>query len=226
MKKNRSMTNPTQSLDTRLSPHAPAVLSVFRVVFGLLFLCHATSHLFGWPLASQQAPVGAWPFFYAGILELIASILITVGLFTRIAAFVASGVMAFAFFTQHLPTGVIPMTNGGELAVLYCFAFIFLVFAGGGTFALDARLQGASRPQGVLRRSRSAVLALLGRRSVELEPTVNVHRLPADIASGGEILHRPGDLIGLAELLERHGVDHRLDAAASLRRVVDVEQGR
>lgn len=201
------MTNPTQSLDTRLSPHAPAVLSVFRVVFGLLFLCHATSHLFGWPLASQQAPVGAWPFFYAGILELIASILITVGLFTRIAAFVASGVMAFAFFTQHLPTGVIPMTNGGELAVLYCFAFFFLVFAGGGTFALDARLHGASRPQGVLRRSRSAVLALLGRRSVELEPTVNVHRLPA-------------------ELLERHGVDHRVDAAASLRRVVDVEQGR
>ena len=138
------MTNPTQSLDTRLSPHAPAVLSAFRIGFGLLFLCHATSHLFGWPLASQQAPVGAWPFFYAGILELIASILITVGLFTRIAAFVASGVMAFAFFTQHLPTGVIPMTNGGELAVLYCFAFIFLVFAGGGTFALDARLNGAA----------------------------------------------------------------------------------
>ena len=141
------MTNPTQRLDTRLSPHAPAVLSAFRVVFGLLFLCHATSHLFGWPLASQQAPVGAWP-FYAGILELIASILITVGLFTRIAAFVASGVMAFAFFTQHLPTGVIPMTNGGELAVLYCFAFIFLVFAGGGSFALDGRLHGTSRLAG------------------------------------------------------------------------------
>jgi putative oxidoreductase len=106
-------------------------------------VARATSHLFGWPLASQQAPVGAWPFFYAGILELIASILITAGLFTRTAAFVASGVMAFAFFTQHLPTGVIPMTNGGELAVLYCFAFFFLVFAGGGTFALDARLHGA-----------------------------------------------------------------------------------
>ena len=107
-------------------------------------MARATSHLFGWPLASQQAPVGAWPFFYAGILELIASILITAGLFTRTAAFVASGVMAFAFFTQHLPTGVIPMANGGELAVLYCFAFFFLVFAGGGTFALDARLNGAA----------------------------------------------------------------------------------
>jgi putative oxidoreductase len=83
MKENSSMTNPTKSLAARLSPHAPAVLSVFRVVFGLLFLCHATSHLFGWPLASQQAPVAVWPFFYAGILELIAAILITVGLFTR-----------------------------------------------------------------------------------------------------------------------------------------------
>jgi putative oxidoreductase len=139
------MPNPTQRLDARLSPQAPNVLSLFRVVFGLLFLCHATSHLFGWPLASQQAPVGAWPYFYAGALELVTAILITIGLFTRIAAFIASGVMAFAFFTQHLPTGVIPMTNGGELAVLYCFAFFFLIFAGGGTFALDARVRGEAR---------------------------------------------------------------------------------
>ncbi len=137
------MTNPADHFDARLSPHAPAVLSLLRVVFGLLFLCHATSHLFGWPLASQQAPVGAWPYFYAGIIELVAAILITLGLFTRIAAFIASGVMAFAFFTQHLPTGVIPMTNGGELSVLYCFAFFFLVFAGGGSIALDARLRSA-----------------------------------------------------------------------------------
>ena len=115
MKENRSMTGPLQRLDARLSPLAPNALSLLRVVFGLLFLCHATSHLFGWPLASLQAPIGAWPYFYAGVLELVTAILITVGLFTRIAAFVASGVMAFAFFTQHLPTGVIPMTNGGEL---------------------------------------------------------------------------------------------------------------
>lgn len=133
------MTNPIQKLDARLSPHAPTVLSIFRVVVGLLFLCHATSHLFGWPVPEQQAPVGVWPFFYAGALELITALLIIVGLFTRIAAFIASGVMAFAFFSQHLPTGVIPMTNGGELAVLYCFAFFLLVFTGGGSIALDAR---------------------------------------------------------------------------------------
>jgi putative oxidoreductase len=129
----------TTNLDARLNPHAPAVLSLFRVVFGLLFLCHATSHLFGWPVAAQQAPVGTWPIFYAGILELVTSVLIIAGLFTRIAAFVASGVMAFAFFTQHLPGGIIPMSNGGELAVLYCFGFFLLVFTGGGAFAVDSR---------------------------------------------------------------------------------------
>src|ERR1700754_693999 len=127
-----------QNLDARLSPHAPAVLSVLRVVFGLLFLCHALSHLIGWPVGPAST-VGQWPYFYAGIIELVTSVLITLGLFTRIAAFFASGDVAFAFFTQHLPTGVIPMTNGGELAVLYCFAFFYLVFAGAGSFALDAR---------------------------------------------------------------------------------------
>ena len=129
----------TTNLDARLTPHAPAVLSLFRVIFGLLFLCHATSHLFGWPVAAQQAPVGTWPFFYAGILELITAILMIAGLFTRIAAFVASGVTAFAFFIQHLPKGIIPMSNGGEPAVLYCFGFFLLVFTGGGAYALDAR---------------------------------------------------------------------------------------
>lgn len=133
------MTNPIRTLDARLSPHAPAVLSLFRVIFGLLFLCHASTHLFGWP-SGPAAPAGMWPYFYAGVIELVAGVLITLGLFTRIAAFFASGTMAFAFFTEHLPTGVIPMTNGGELAVLYCFAFFLLVFTGGGTFALDARL--------------------------------------------------------------------------------------
>jgi putative oxidoreductase len=128
----------TDKLETRLSPHAPTVLSLFRVVFGLLFLCHAAAHLFGWPSGPAAAP-GQWPFFYAGVIELVTGVLITLGLFTRIAAFFASGVMAFAFFTQHAPTSIIPMLNGGEPAVLYCFAFFLLVFTGGGAIALDAR---------------------------------------------------------------------------------------
>lgn len=128
----------TTNLDRRLDTYAPTFVSVFRVVFGLLFLCHASAHLFGWPSGPAAAP-GQWPYFYAGVIELVTGILITLGLFTRIAAFFASGTMAFAFFTQHLPTGVVPMTNGGELAVLYCFAFLLLVFSGGGAIALDAR---------------------------------------------------------------------------------------
>lgn len=138
------MTNPMPNLDARLDSHAPTVLSVFRVIFGLLLVCHASAHLFGWP-SGPAAGVGDWPYFYAGCIELVAGVLITVGLFTRIAAFIASGTMAFAFFTQHLPTGIIPMTNGGELAVLYCFGFFVLVFTGGGTLSLDALRHGTPR---------------------------------------------------------------------------------
>lgn len=143
----------TQQLDARLNPHAPAVLSLFRVVFGLLFLNHAASHLFGWPAAAgPAAPVGLWPYWWAGLLELVAGVLITIGLFTRIAAFVASGIMAFAFFTQHLPKGILPIINGGELAVLYCFAFFLLVFTGGGLYAVDSRRRSRVVSTGTSRR--------------------------------------------------------------------------
>lgn len=137
------MTTAWKNLDNRLSPYAPAALSVFRVVVGLLFVCHATAHLFGWP-SGPAAAVGQWPYFYAGVIELVVGVLVILGLFTRIAALVGAGVMAFAFFTQHLPSGVIPMTNGGEPAVFYCFAFLLLVFTGAGSLALDTRLTGSS----------------------------------------------------------------------------------
>jgi len=129
----------TSSLDSRLSTGAPAVLSLFRIVVGLLFGCHASAHLFGWP-SGPAAAVGQWPYFYAGCIELVVAILITLGLFTRIAAFIASGTMAFAYFSQHVPSGgILPMNNGGEPAVLYCFIFFLLVFTGGGAFALENR---------------------------------------------------------------------------------------
>jgi putative oxidoreductase len=144
----------TQQLDARLNPLAPAVLSLFRIVFGLLFLCHAALHLFGWPAAAGQpaVPVGVWPYWWAGLLELVTGVLITIGLFTRIAAFFASGIMAFAYFTQHLPAGFPPIVSG-ELAVLYCFAFFLLIFTGGGLLALDSRRRSAAatatdRPRG------------------------------------------------------------------------------
>jgi putative oxidoreductase len=144
----------TQQLDARLNPHAPAVLSLFRVVFGLLFLNHAVSHLFGWPASmGPAAPVGFWPYWWAGLLEIVTGVLITIGLFTRIAAFLASGIMAFAYFTQHLPNAFPPMVQGGgEPAVLYCFAFLLLIFTGGGLYAADSRRRSRVVTTGATRR--------------------------------------------------------------------------
>jgi putative oxidoreductase len=127
----------TQRLETRLNPHAPTVLSMFRIFFGLLFLCHGTSLMFGRP-ADTVAATGSL-LWLSGLIELVTGILITLGLFTRPAAFIASGEMAVAYFTQHLPDGFWPILNHGELAVMYCWAFFLLVFTGPGAYALDSR---------------------------------------------------------------------------------------
>lgn len=131
----------TRNLEARLNTRSPSAVAVFRVVLGLLFLCHGLSKLIGWP-AGPVIPVGEWPVYYAGWIELITSVLVIVGLFTRAAAFVACGEMAVAYFTQHLPLGFWPLTNHGELAVVYCFAFLLLIFTGGGAYALDSRRTG------------------------------------------------------------------------------------
>lgn len=128
----------TRNLEARLSTYSPTAVAVFRVVVGLLFLCHGLQKLVGWPVGSP-VPVGEWPWYYAGWIETVTSVLVILGLFTRIAAFVACGEMAVAYFTQHLPHGFWPISNGGELAVLYCFAFLLLIFIGGGRHALDTR---------------------------------------------------------------------------------------
>jgi putative oxidoreductase len=127
-----------RNLEARLNSNWPIALAVFRVMFGLLFLSHGLSTVIGWP-AEHTVPVGQWPGYYAGWIELVTGVLITAGLFTRAAAFLASGVMAFAYFTVHLPHGFFPINNRGEAAVMYCFAFFLLIFAGGGAYALDAR---------------------------------------------------------------------------------------
>jgi putative oxidoreductase len=141
----------TRNLEARLNSYYPTALAVFRVVFGLLFLCEGLSTLIGWP-AHYQAPVGQWPTYYAGLIEVITSALIIPGLFTRAATFLACGEMAFAYFTVHLPHGFFPINNHGEAAVMYCFAFFLLIFAGGGVYALDARRGGWRRNRQLLRR--------------------------------------------------------------------------
>ncbi|CAN7503030.1 DoxX family protein [Mycolicibacterium frederiksbergense] len=131
------MASPT--IDTKLTQFAPVVLSIFRIVFGLLFTLHGTQKLLGFPTAMETGtvPMGTWPYWYAGVLELVLGLLILTGLFTRIAAFIASGEMAYAYFSAHLPTAFWPIDNGGEPAVLFCFGFLLLVFLGGGSIALD-----------------------------------------------------------------------------------------
>jgi putative oxidoreductase len=129
--------------DARLNPQAPAALSVFRIVFGLLYFLHGTSKVFGWP-GAQQVPTGAWPLWWAGVIEVILGALITVGFATRPAAFIAAGEMAVAFFTQHLPGGFWPINNGGELAV-----FVLLRLPAAGVLRLGClRRRGAAPGRG------------------------------------------------------------------------------
>jgi putative oxidoreductase len=129
----------TSPLESRLDSYAPAVISLFRIVMGFLFTVSGASSLFGWPVDYGDAPpIGSFPMWWAGAIQLIAGLLITFGLFTRIAAFLASGEMAVAYFWRHQPQGLLPIENGGEGAVMFCFAFFLLVFIGGGAFALDA----------------------------------------------------------------------------------------
>jgi putative oxidoreductase len=130
-----------RKLESTLTAATPQIVSLFRIVFGLLFTVHGTQKLFAWPVAAASGaavPMGSWPYWYAGVIELVVGVLLIVGLVTRLAAFVGAGQMAVAYFTQHHPKTLWPIDNGGEPAVLFCFGFLLLVFTGGGAFALDA----------------------------------------------------------------------------------------
>jgi len=132
-----------------LTAWSPRVLSILRIMAGLLFLEHALSKFLGFPtpfpLPGPLPPL----LIAAGAIELVAGALIAFGLFTRTAAFIASGEMAVAYFMQHAPKGFWPLANGGEGAILFCFTFLYLVFAGPGPWSVDAILgrkaPGASR---------------------------------------------------------------------------------
>jgi len=135
--------------ESRLTTFAPWMLSVLRIMSGLLFLAHGTQKFLYFP-AGETAGFGwtfSHPAAYAGLIELVAGALITVGLFTRPAAFLASGTMAVAYFIGHASQGFWPVNNGGDAAILYCFLFLYFVFAGAGPISLDAyRDRGAGAP--------------------------------------------------------------------------------
>lgn len=130
----------TQALDSQLDRRSTEILGIFRIVIGLLFGLHGSAKLFGWPATQNPpVPVGTWPYWWAGVIELVVGVLLITGLVARVAALLGSGAMAFAYFTEHQPNGFWPIQNGGELAVLYCFALLLIAFAGTGAFALGNR---------------------------------------------------------------------------------------
>jgi putative oxidoreductase len=126
------------AMNDMLSRWSPYMLSVLRIVTALLFIEHGTMKLLGFP-PSDFHPALFSLFGVAGMIEIVGGILLLLGLFTRFAALILSGEMAVAYFTAHLPDGFFPILNHGESAVLFCFVFLYLVFAGPGPLSLDER---------------------------------------------------------------------------------------
>jgi putative oxidoreductase len=128
----------------RFSTFSPIMLSILRIMTGLLFLEHGTQKFLSFP-AGEAAGFG-WTFShpgaYAGIIELACGALVALGLLTRPAAFLASGTMAAAYFIGHASQNFWPVNNMGDAAILYCFVFLYFVFAGPGPISEDARLKG------------------------------------------------------------------------------------
>ncbi|WP_119272931.1 DoxX family protein [Taklimakanibacter deserti] len=124
---------------TFLSRWSPQLLSVLRIITALLFFAHGSAKLFGFPFveALQGVPIGSI-YGIGGIIEIIAGILLVIGLFSRLVAFIVSGEMAIAYFHTHAPQGFHPILNGGESAILFCFIFLYIAAAGPGPWSVDA----------------------------------------------------------------------------------------
>lgn len=135
------------NLDSFYSKWTPRLLSVLRIVAGFLIMQHGMQKLLGLPAPMPGGTVPLLSLFgVSGVLELVGGILILLGLFTRLAAFILSGELAVAYFMAHAPQGFWPLLNKGELAAIYSFVFLFLAVAGGGEWALDRLLRrGAGR---------------------------------------------------------------------------------
>ena len=118
--------------------YAPMTYALFRIVFGLIFFMFGTQKLLGW-FGGQVAPLMSM-FGAAGVIEAVCGLLIMVGLFTRPAAFLASGEMAAAYFIAHVPQSPLPIVNMGERAAMFCFAFLYIASRGGGICSVDSAM--------------------------------------------------------------------------------------
>ncbi|MGZ5804303.1 MAG: DoxX family protein [Xanthobacteraceae bacterium] len=125
------------SLKQTASRLAPYVLSILRIMVALLLLQHGLSKIFGFPMNTSRPVMFALGWF-AGWIEIVFGTLLLVGAWTRCVAFILSGELAFAYFIAHAPRAFFPIANGGEAAILFCFVFFYLAFAGGGAWSVDA----------------------------------------------------------------------------------------
>ena len=125
-------------MERYLGRYAPQIYAILRIIAGLMFMMHGTQKLLNWPEPFKGPPILIMK--VAGAIELVGGLLIAIGLFASFAAFIASGEMAVAFFTAHVMQkhSIIPLVNGGELAVLYCFVFLYIAAAGAGIWSVDA----------------------------------------------------------------------------------------
>jgi putative oxidoreductase len=117
---------------------APRILSVLRIMAALLFLEHGTQKLLGFPPSPNPGPALFSLLGVQGVIEIVGGVLLALGLFTRPVAFILSGDMAVAYWMAHAPQSFFPVLNRGDAAILYCFVFLYLVFAGPGPWSLDA----------------------------------------------------------------------------------------
>ncbi|MEV6599881.1 DoxX family protein [Actinoplanes sp. NPDC051346] len=140
------------------------VWTLFRIVIGLLFTLHGVATVFGIFGGNRgqghALPVGSWPGWYAGVIQLVCGLLVLVGLLTTTAAILASGSMAYAYFTVHQPLALLPLQNGGDLAALFCWSFLTIAVVGAGPWSLDTLLRS--------RRNASA------HQAADAEPAVRV----------------------------------------------------
>ena len=126
------------AMEAFLETWAPRVRSIFRIILGLLFIEHGSAKLLHFPEVAMFDDMQLFSLIgLSAVLELVGGVLLFLGLFTRITAFILSGEMAFAYFMVHAPRGFFPLLSGGEPAVFYCFAFLYLAAAGGGAWSLD-----------------------------------------------------------------------------------------
>jgi putative oxidoreductase len=129
-----------------LRRYEPILYAIMRIVVGFLFAQHGAQKLFGFPSSGKPAmPLDAFTTF-GGVLELVLGLMVMLGLFAGFAGFLASGMMAVAYFMAHQSRGALPIQNGGEPAVLYCFIFLYIASRGAGVWSIDALLnRGKSR---------------------------------------------------------------------------------